>query len=153
MVVESSHPSSILRLHKRDDVEQSLAGYDVYYRLPDQKNTTFIGRTDWQGQIEIPKDEHDIKIMYVKNGSRILARLPIAPGYQQRVSAPLADDSRRLEAEGFLKGIQEQMVEITARRRVLALRIRKAIEDKRLEKAEEFLDTCLLYTSPSPRDS
>ena len=140
MVVESGNPSSVLRLHKRGDEAESLAGYDVYYRLPDEKNTTFIGRTDWQGQIEIPKDEHDIKIMYVKNGGRILARLPIVPGYQTQVSAPLADDSRRLEAEGFLKGIQEQMVEITARRRVLALRIRKAIEDRRFEKAEELLD-------------
>ena len=140
MVVKSSLPATILRLHKRDDETQSLAGYDVYYRLPDEKSTTFIGRTDWQGQIEIPKDEHDIKVLYVKNGGRILARLPVVPGHQSRLSAPLADDSRRLEAEGFLKGIQEQMVEITTRRRVLALRIRRAIEDRRFEKAEELLD-------------
>ena len=140
MVVRPTQASSTLRLHKRNDEKFSLAGYDVYYRLPGEKTSTFIGRTDWRGEIEVPADENDIKIMYVKNGGRILARLPIVPGHRASVSAPLTDDSRRLEAEGFLKGIQEQMVELTARRRVLALRIRKAISDKRVEKAEQLLD-------------
>ncbi len=140
LLVSPSFPATTLRLQARNDPSNRLAGYDVYYRLPDEKATELIGRTDWRGEVDIPRDEHPIKILYVKNGGRLLARLPMAPGYESLAIAELVDDSQRLEAEGFLKGIQEQMIEVKARQQVYALRIRKAIADQQLDKAESLLD-------------
>jgi len=78
--------------------------------------------------------------MYVKNGGRLLARLPIVPGFRRTTTAGIVDDSRRLEAEGFLKGIQEQMIEIKARQQVYGIRIRKAMKDKKWDKADDLLE-------------
>jgi hypothetical protein len=141
LLVRPAYASTKLRLQAKGETDKSLAGYDIYYRLPDEKSTTFIDRSDWRGEIAVPRsDDQPIKIMYVKNGGRLLARLPIVPGFEQFATADIVDDSKRLEAEGFLKGIQEQMIEVRARQQVYGIRIRKAITDKKLEKAETLLD-------------
>ena len=141
LLVRPSFDSTTLRLQSKSEPEKGLAGYDIYYRLPDEKSTKFIDRSDWRGEIDVPRnDDEPIKIMYVKNGGRLLARLPIVPGFEQYTTADIVDDSQRLEAEGFLKGIQEQMIEVRARQQVYGLRIRKQIADKNLERAEELLD-------------
>ncbi len=131
---------TVLRLVAKGDTNTTLTGYDIYARLPGEKTSTFVGRTDWRGQVVVKRDQDPIKIMYVKNGGRLLARLPLVPGFETTTIAELVDDSARLEAEGFLTGIQEQMVEVMARQQVYAIRIRRALENQQLDKAESLLD-------------
>ncbi len=140
LVVRPRHQQTRLELHARGDVAHKLAGYDVYARLPNEKNTQLIGRSDWQGQLEIERDEHPLKILYVKNGGRLLARLPLIIGDQKSLTAELADDNLRLEAEGFLRGLQEEFVDLVVRRKLLAMRIRRRVEEDKLAAAELLLD-------------
>ena len=132
--------STTLRLVKREDQTTPLAGYDVYQRLPKEKKTTRVGRSDWQGELTIPRNKHPLKTFYIKNGDRLLARLPIVVGSQPLITAQLTDDSLRLEAEGFLKGIQEEVIDLIARREIFSLRIQKRIENSKLDDAEALLD-------------
>ncbi len=140
LLVRPTLDQTVLRLVAKDDPTTTLTGYDIYSRVPGDKASTFVGRTDWQGQVVVKRDQDPIKIMYVKNGGRLLARLPLVPGFEATTIAELVDDSARLEAEGFLTGIQEQMVEVMARQQVFAIRIRRALADKKLDKAESLLD-------------
>ncbi len=140
LVVRASYEQTQLELRARGDARRKLAGYDVYARLPDEKNTHWIGRSDWQGRLAIGRDEHPLKILYVKNGSRLLARLPLVVGAAENLTAELTDDSLRLEAEGFLRGLQEEFIDLVARRKVLAMRIRRRVEENKLAEAEQLLD-------------
>jgi hypothetical protein len=139
-VVQPHGEGTTVELQTRGQPAAKLAGYDIYERLPGEKNTTLVGRSDWRGQLYIARDEHPLKILYVKNGGRLLARLPMVVGAEQQVTAELADDNLRLEAEGFLRGLQEEFVDLVARRKVLAMRVQRRIEDGKLEDAEKLVD-------------
>ncbi len=160
-IVTRPHQSdSTLELVNRDDTTSPLAGYDVYERLPGDKNSRWIGRTDWQGHLRIggpalssvsneagqfgssleTSTRNPLRILYIKNGDRLLARLPVVIGADPTVTALLPDDGLRLEAEGFLKGIQEEFVDLVARREILAFRIGNRIREDRLDEAERLLD-------------
>ena len=78
-------------------------------------------------------------MLFVRNGQQLLGKLPVVPGDQTLWVAPLRNDDLRLEAEGFLLGVQDSLVDLVARREVLAVRIRRAIADGELDKADELL--------------
>ena len=86
-------------------------------------------------QINVP-----LYLYYVKNGSTLLARLPIVNGMKSIEQADLPDDRRRLETEGLLKGMQSEVLDIVIRRKVLESRIKQEIGKKDLVKAEKLLD-------------
>ncbi|MCY2985922.1 MAG: hypothetical protein NTY15_20025 [Planctomycetota bacterium] len=86
-------------------------------------------------QINVP-----LYLYYVKNGSTLLARLPIVNGMKSIEQADLPDDRRRLETEGLLKGMQSEVLDIVIRRKVLESRIKQEIAKKDLVKAEKLLD-------------
>jgi hypothetical protein len=79
-------------------------------------------------------------LYYVKNGETLLARLPIITGYRDRENADLPDDRLRLQAEGFLKGLQGEMLDIVARRKILESRIQRKIEEGKLDDASTLID-------------
>ena len=140
LAVRPRHDHSVIELNKRGESSTKLAGYDLYQRLPGEKTTTWVGRSDWRGQLRIERDEHPLKTFYVKNGGRLLARLPIVVGVDAHVTAELTDDNLRLEAEGFLRGLQEEFVDLVARRKVLAMRVQRRIDDGKLDAAEKLID-------------
>jgi hypothetical protein len=90
-------------------------------------------------QIEIPL-RSPLMIYYVKNGETLLARLPIVIGLSPIVTAEVLDDSRRLQAEGFLRGLQSEVVDVVALRQVTAARVRMRIEERKLEDAGKLLE-------------
>jgi hypothetical protein len=132
---------STLRLVNRQQLNQPLVGYEVYSRPPDEKQSTrLIGRTDWRGELRIERDaDEPVQVLFVRNGQQLLGKLPVVPGDQRLLVAPLRDDELRLEAEGFLLGVQDSLVDLVARREVLAARIRRAIEAGELDEAETLL--------------
>lgn len=81
-----------------------------------------------------------LMIYYVKNGETLLARLPIVVGLQPVVTAEVADDSRRLQAEAFLRGLQSETVDLVALRQVTAARIRMRIEEGKLPDAQKLME-------------
>lgn len=97
--------------------------------------------------VEPPKPQKDavqinvpLYLYYIKNGDTLLARLPIINGYNITETADLPDDRRRLQSEAFLKGIQGEVLDLVVRRKILSTRIKKKIDEGKLEDAEKLLD-------------
>ena len=132
--------STTLVLQSRTAPKQPLAGYDIYARLPTGKSATLVGRTDRQGRLVVPPVEDPLRVLLVKNGGELLARLPIVPGLEPQLTAEVAADDWRLEAEGLITGLQEELVDLVARREVLIARIRARIQAKQLDKAGQLAD-------------
>ncbi len=79
-------------------------------------------------------------IYYVKHGGTLLARLPMVTGNTDIEYAVLPDDRRRLESEAFVKGIQGEILDVVARRKILEARIKQMIEEKKASEAKKFLE-------------
>jgi hypothetical protein len=78
-------------------------------------------------------------LYYVKHGNTLLARLPLVTGQNPVELAELPDDRRRLESEAFVKGIQSEMLDLVARRQILASRIKQKVEEKKKAEAVQLL--------------
>ena len=140
LLIRPKYDTTTLRLTDRRNPEQPLVGYDIYSRRPGVEVSEFIGRTDWRGLLQIdPDEESPVRVLYVKNGSRLLGKLPVIPGQMLELTAPIRNDDGRLEAEGVVLGLKENLIDLVARREVLSSRIRARIEDGKLDEAEELI--------------
>ncbi len=74
--------------------------------------------------------------LYVKSGDVVLARLPLVPGITSLEVAELADDSRRLEAEAFVRGFQGEVFDLIGLRTLLSTRVRKLLQQEKKKDAE-----------------
>lgn len=90
-----------------------------------------------KSQIEL---KFPLYMYYIKNGNTLLAKLPIVTGLSAEEAADLPDDRRRLEAEAFIKGIQGEVLDLVARRQILAKRIRDFVDVKNKAEAEKLLN-------------
>lgn len=129
-----------------------LAGYDVYARTPVQlpaEKTDYVGRTDYRGIVMIPPGKQALRILYVKNGGELLARLPMVPGFNDFEIAEIPDDDKRLEAEGYITGLQEKLVDLVVRRKLLAARVRQRIQSGKFDDAEKLLGQFKMIERPA----
>lgn len=78
--------------------------------------------------------------IYVKSGDNIMAMLPMVPGLKTIEIAELRDDSRRLQAESFVRGFQGEILDLIGLRNLLAAQITLYLKDKDFEEAEKALD-------------
>ena len=140
LVARSNQGSTTLRAHERKSPDKPLIGYEIFARRPGEDSSEYVGRTDWRGMVEIPKSDTTVRLLFIKSGTRVLAKLPVVPGLQKVVEVGLRNDEARLEAEGFLLGVQESLVDLVARREILAARINSRIENKKLDEAESLLN-------------
>lgn len=90
-----------------------------------------------KGEVQI---NFPLYLYYVKNGDTLLARLPIVTGMSPIEEAKLPDDRKRLETEAFLKGLQNEVLDLVVRRKILESRIKKQLADKKVAEAEKYLD-------------
>ena len=133
--------STLLAIQSRTEPKRPLAGYDIYSYPPGQKTAvTRVGRTDRQGQLLIPPADAPLRVLLVRSGNEVLARLPMVPGLEPRLTAEISNDDQRLAAEGFITGLQEELVNVFARRKILMMRVRAAIEAKQFDRASELFD-------------
>jgi hypothetical protein len=56
------------------------------------------------------------------------------------IEAPLVDDSRRLEAAERLSAIQEEIIDVVARRKLIEARVKSMIQNKQFEEATKLVD-------------
>ena len=116
-----------------------LAGFDVYRQVPGREATTWIGKSNLQGEIQILPDEHPLEMVFVKSGSQVVAKLPVAFNTDRSIEVPLVDDPVRLEAEAKINLVREQLIDLVARRTILAARIRQQIKDGKLDVASTLV--------------
>ena len=141
-VVLPEKPSVLTLVQAKSDPPRPLAGYGVYAHPPDSNQGVLLGRTDRRGRLTIRPDAsgHAIRMLLVRNGSELLAHLPVVPGVEPELLGELPNDDQRLKAEGFITGLQEQMVDVTTRREVLFARARLRIESGKFDEAQQFLE-------------
>ncbi len=99
-----------------------------------------LGRTEWDGSLEVGQSETLLRILYLKNGNQLLARLPMVPGLEPMLIASVPDDAPRLQAEGFIKGLQGQLMDLEAQREILKARFMMRIEEGKPDEAQELLE-------------
>ena len=131
--------STTLRLHLQKDPDFPLIGYELYEKELDSTSMTFIGRTDWNGRLLVKKSDKPLQLLYVKNGGAVLARLPIVPGLNPDATADLSGDDMRLQAEAYIRGVQNSIIDLVAIRELFKARIRMRLERGEMTKAEELL--------------
>jgi hypothetical protein len=131
---------TVLRLHAKGQPLAPLAGYDVYQKDLESGEMTLVGQSDWDGRLEIEKTDVPLRLLYVKNGAAILARLPIVPGQTEFEVADLVGDDIRLQAEAYIRGVQNSIVDLVAIRKLIAANIRGYIKQGDFNKADELFD-------------
>ncbi len=128
-----------IRLHAKGDPDFPLIGYELYEKELYSKKMTFIGRTDWNGRLDITKTDDPLRLLYVKNGGAVLARLPIVVGYEDYASADLTGDDMRLQAEAYVNGVANAIIDLVAIRKLLGARIRNRLKKGQMKEAKELL--------------
>jgi hypothetical protein len=110
--------NTMIRMHVRGAADEPLIGYEIYEKALNSKEMTFLGRTDWNGRIWLEKTENPLRLLYVKNGGAVLARLPIA----------------------YIRGVQNAIVDLIAIRELLGARIRLRLKKGEMKEAETLLE-------------
>ena len=146
-----------LKLVAQDDETHSLKGYDVFAKTPqplgkdeklaEEEEPKKLGQTDWRGVIEIEPIKSGVRVIYVRNGRQLLARLPMVPGYYPEQTATLPNDDSRLKVESYVTGIQNSLLDLVIQQKVLEIRIQGKIKEKKYEEANTLLDEFRELTS------
>lgn len=142
--------STLLQLQADNESSEPLTGYDIYSKDPALDAATeealksvdppYFGRTDWRGTVEIPKGDLPLRLIYVKNGNLLLAKLPVVPGLHAVELADVRNDGPRLLAEELVNEINSEIVELVTKRNLLAARARLRISEGKLEEARALVD-------------
>jgi len=144
LLVPVKHENTLLKIAANDLEDYQLEGYNVFVRNAkasieaDDNPIDPVGQTDWRGAIPIEIGPTTLRIVYVKNGERVLARLPFVPGAFEEIDAFLPNDDVRLEYEAFFAGIMNSILDITVQRKVLETRINIKLKNGEVVDAEKI---------------
>lgn len=121
--------------------ERPLSGYEIYSRHVTEKNdSVFVGLTNWNGEIEVGQyGEFPLRLLYIKNGGSLLAGIPLLPGHYEFQQAAMRDDEIRLQAEAFVRSMQNIIVDTVAQRQMMTTTIEKLVKEGDREAAREEL--------------
>ena len=127
-----------LRLVRGSDAEP-VEGCDVVAveSLPAGGTTkeTPIGRTDRRGEVTLPSGPQAVRLIEVRFGEAVLARVPIVPGLAGEVTLPVQFDSKLISLESALSQLEDELVDLSARRAVLSARIAAAEKNGKAQDA------------------
>jgi hypothetical protein len=127
---------------KRTKASRPLSDYEIYAKekTGEEEKSISLGLTDWQGKVRLEPDENKLlRVLYVRNGSQFLARLPVVVGHLPELTFEVYDDDARLLAETKLRAMQSKVMDVMARREILAARIRTMIKQGNVEAATQLL--------------
>lgn len=140
LYVRPRYDSTTVKVVNRTDFVTPLAGYEFISYTPDSPVTTLLGTTDPRGEIEVAADDAPLHLLLVRSGGRLLARLPLVPGVTKEMQIELADDRDRLRIEGFIAGLQEEIVGVFTHREILIRLARQKLENNDVTAARELVD-------------
>lgn len=142
LVVKPRFPATTLEVVKRSEEAEPLIDYEVYDKpFSLEEEPKLIGRTDFLGRIDVPAEPTaSLKLLYVKCGNQLLARLPIVPGETRNAVVPIGDDELRLQAEGFILGMQAATMDAYARRLEMTARFKRRLEAGEFDKAQAMIE-------------
>lgn len=131
--------ATTLELRARDEQDKPLAGYEVFVQNDGDKQLQRIGKSDARGEVRVEPGQSAVRSLYLQNDGVTLARLPIVPGAEPRVTVHLPDDEMRLRAAARLSAIREDIVDVVARRTIFMARVRQQIAEKNFDEARQLL--------------
>lgn len=79
-------------------------------------------------------------LLYVKQGDRVMAKLPMVPGLSQVETTTLPDDRRRLLAEAFVRGFQGEILNVVGMRNLLAARVKRQMSTDQPDAAKATVE-------------
>ena len=103
-----------------------LVGYGIWELVDGRAD--LLGHTDSQGEFVLSASSVPLRMLYIKHGDRIIAKLPVVPGYQPEVTLTFPDDTALLQAEGVIDAIQEEMVDTFAQNQLLIALIERRLD-------------------------
>jgi hypothetical protein len=133
--------TAVARMRSRSEPDKPLTGYEVFVQNTNEAATHLIGLSDERGEIRIEPGPTPIRLLYVKSGGELLARLPVVPGIDDRLDVPLVDDEPRLRAAARMAAMREDLVDLVARRNIYMARVRQQIEEKNWPRARQLLES------------
>ncbi|MEZ6111475.1 MAG: hypothetical protein R3C99_10705 [Pirellulaceae bacterium] len=120
--------------------KRPMIGYEIHNKDLKNDEMELIGYSDWRGAFDVePDPDNMLRLLYVKNGSVVLAKLPVVPGLFEELRMEMNDDERRLEAEAFVKSVQTTILDTVAQTKVLELRLRKAMDEKKVDEVKALV--------------
>ncbi|MBN1588190.1 MAG: hypothetical protein JW888_01610 [Pirellulales bacterium] len=140
LAVRPAGTSTRVVLKGRVEPKPLLAGYDIYEQALNSKKTTLLGKTDVDGGIRVGRGAHPLRLLVVKSGKVLLARLPVVPGLMSVETAEIRDDDQRLEAEGFITAMQLNLLDVVTRQKILLQRGRKYLAEGKLDLATKQVE-------------
>lgn len=117
---------------------------DVMDRMPTEDDAvedrvTLL--TDRHGAIVVSTDR-DVPLYHllVHSGGAVLASVPFIPGLEREVTLELPDDTPRLNVEGELQIMEDDLIDVVASRAVMMARARRAARSGKWDDVDRFLD-------------
>lgn len=132
--------STEVYLHAREKPDVPLTGYQAFLQDGENAKRVSIGSSDIDGIVRVKPGKSAIQVVYIKVGSKVVAKAPIAVGAVERVTIPLLDERKRLEAEAKLSILREELIDLVARRSILGGRVRTKIRQGDLREARKLFN-------------
>ena len=104
-----------------------------------QSATELLGRSDDDGNFRLLPREHPLQILYIKHGDALVAKLPIVPGLQAAVVAPIVNNDQWLAAEALVVSLREALEDKMAEQKIVEHRCRLKIEKKQFSQSRDDL--------------
>ncbi|MCA9177871.1 MAG: hypothetical protein KDB14_25565 [Planctomycetales bacterium] len=121
--------------------QRPLGGYEIFSRhLTDKDDSVYIGLTNWNGEIDVEQQgDVPLRLLYIKNGGSLLAGIPLLAGHLETTEAEMRDDETRLQAEAFIRSVQNNILDTVAQRQMIRDRINKAVDEGNTDFAKKQL--------------
>ncbi len=143
LVIRPPEENTTLTLVSRDDEDHPLEGFEVYSRrvgAVKEEASEHLGQTNWRGQVSIPPSDDGLRVIFISRGSRRLKKIPIMPGLYKELKTTLPNDEARLNAEGIVKGLRSEVLNLVAQRAVYEEQIEIRLDRDDIDGAREMLN-------------
>lgn len=147
LLVKPTFPETRLVLVSRTKPTRPLGGYKIYRQGAGEEEPELLGVSAADGSFVLPQTDGKLQPLLIRSGSQLLARLPVLPGQSPELTATLIDDDGRLRAEGFVLSFQSRVMDLVARRELVAARFRKYLAAGELKEAQAALEEYRLLES------
>ena len=138
--------ATVLHLTGRIDPTQPMAGCRVFERENLNANKEengksefrLLGVSDRAGTLRVEPADTPVRMVWIKSGKLLLAKLPVVPGLRPTMQVPLPEDEIRLETEGKLTALRNNLIDLVARRSILIVRIRTRLDAGDIDEAQRL---------------
>jgi hypothetical protein len=156
LVIRPTSRPTTLVVKSRDASKTPVNGIKIYSTKPTNKEVEFkaqkqeyLGKTDWQGRIEIPPHPDGIRMLVLGRGGKGLLRLPIIPGLFDEMTVDIPNDEASLYADGVFRAFESEILNLIIQRDVLEAEINSLLQKDDVAGANEKLKAYRALESPN----